>query len=608
MSVDTGEIRCTFRYVIYRWISTGVLFSVAWQSGTPVSADLTRVAKSNVPRYRQQWAVIVGINYQHLSGAEAAEVPRLGTAEGDAQAVYDRLVKNYGYSPKCVRLLLGAAASRENIEKCFGNEFLGDSQIVGEEDCVLIYFAGHGNRREAIERAEEYIGLVYPADIRVIAGKGVDIISCLRIDQVVGWLNDYCAARHKLLLLDSCHSGEVFKFGTHRSAGVNRGFRPNLFREHAFQAIAAAAGSQAAADSDATGKHSPFAACFLEALDQGPYSQERRLFSVSELFAFIPDRLSQLKGVQQDSRGGWLHGEGDFYFFPVTGVPASDSVDELQKEMLVPAVSEGPQDVKVHSTYWLLGVLSTMTIGIGTWLTLRRRKFSKSEASLAFTLPAGSSTESETSQHGADVLKIAAPAAIAPCPKLSLFIQGTPLEVYCQFAEQVELGRSPECGFPLLMAPSQVSKRHARLSYCSHADAFFLEDLNTNNGTAVDGKKVTSRVKMPAFASVTLANRVTLAFRHEWSADSSRATLSGSDESGAVFAKYVLVPRNEISLKDVVSHLPGITAEESAMAGRLRRKHEQLELVNHDESCQRLFTGLKLQLGAIEIAVRVESK
>lgn len=25
-------------------------------------------------RYQQQWAVIVGINYQHLSGAEAAEV------------------------------------------------------------------------------------------------------------------------------------------------------------------------------------------------------------------------------------------------------------------------------------------------------------------------------------------------------------------------------------------------------------------------------------------------------------------------------------------------------------------------------------------------------
>ena len=45
------------------------------------------------------WAVIVGINYRDLGGAAAAEIPPLGTAENDAQAIYDMLTKTTVFSP-----------------------------------------------------------------------------------------------------------------------------------------------------------------------------------------------------------------------------------------------------------------------------------------------------------------------------------------------------------------------------------------------------------------------------------------------------------------------------------------------------------------------------
>jgi len=282
-----------------------------------------RLGQSAEVGYRKAWAVIVGVNYQHLQGAARAEVPPLATAENDARAVYDVLVANYGYTPSTTRLLVGSQATREGIRQLFGDGFLGDAEQVTAEDSVLIFFAGHGNRRETSVAREQYVGLLYPCDVQIIPGKGVDSISCLRIDELLGYLRDYCAARHKLVVFDSCHSGEVFNFHAHRSAGVNRGFRADLFRQTAFQAIAAARGSQTAADADETGQHSPVTRALLDALTNGLGTADRKLFTASELFSYIPHRVSQMPGIRQDPRGGWIAGEGDFYFFPKT-LQASD--------------------------------------------------------------------------------------------------------------------------------------------------------------------------------------------------------------------------------------------------------------------------------------------
>ena len=114
--------------------------------------------------------------------------------------MYEVLTKDYGFRPERVRLLLGKAATRQAIENCFGNSFLGDNQQVKPDDCVLLYFAGHGNRREKSAASEQFVGLIYPANVRVLPGKGADTITCLRLDDLLRYLQDYCAARHKLVV------------------------------------------------------------------------------------------------------------------------------------------------------------------------------------------------------------------------------------------------------------------------------------------------------------------------------------------------------------------------------------------------------------------------
>lgn len=235
---EMKAMKLVMRHLIFL-AATWTYLNIAAVSVLSEDRGIRRAPVTDIaPKYRKTWAVIVGINYRSLTGAAKAEVPTLATAEDDARSVHDILISNYDYKPENVRLLTGAEATRENIRKAFGDSFLGNSEQVNTADSVLFFFAGHGNRREAQDKHEHYVGLLYPNDVQFVPSRGVDTISCLRIDELLGYLRDYCPARHKLVVLDSCHSGEIFK--THRSAGVNRGFSSDLFQQPAFQAIAAA--------------------------------------------------------------------------------------------------------------------------------------------------------------------------------------------------------------------------------------------------------------------------------------------------------------------------------------------------------------------------------
>ncbi|MFT3889972.1 MAG: caspase family protein [Arachnia sp.] len=121
----------------------------------------------------------------------------------------DALIQHYGLTDETVRLLVGSDATRDGIRRLFGEEFLGDPDKVTADDAVLFFFAGHGNRRESAGSQKDFVGLLYPADIRAIPGKGVDSTSCVQIREILDGMRDFCAAQHKLVILDSCHSGEV---------------------------------------------------------------------------------------------------------------------------------------------------------------------------------------------------------------------------------------------------------------------------------------------------------------------------------------------------------------------------------------------------------------
>ena len=80
--------------------------------------------------------------------------------------------------------------------------------------------------------------------------------------------------------------------------------------------------------------------------------------------------------------------------------------------------------------------------------------------------------------------------------------------------QTVLIGRAPECD--VVLANPEVSSRHVRLAQTPQG--WMIEDLDSANGTELDGVPLTRMAPLPAGASIMLGGAVHLAF-----ADSSTA-------------------------------------------------------------------------------------
>lgn len=81
--------------------------------------------------------------------------------------------------------------------------------------------------------------LIYPYDVQAVDGKGIDDTTCVSLGTILEQLK-FCAARHKLVVLDSCHSGEIFDEHLTRSTSRLE-LDPDLFGLPVLQAMTAAA-------------------------------------------------------------------------------------------------------------------------------------------------------------------------------------------------------------------------------------------------------------------------------------------------------------------------------------------------------------------------------
>ncbi|MEM6317815.1 MAG: caspase family protein [Bacteroidota bacterium] len=111
---------------------------------------------------------------------------------------------------------------------------------VKENDCVLIYFAGHGVVKNTT-------GYLIPFEGR--EGKAT---SWIRIDFITDYFKERKKSRHLLLILDSCYSGLAF-LGDKRDEGGN----------YSRDVLTSSGEKQKASDGKA-GKGSPFANAFYE--------------------------------------------------------------------------------------------------------------------------------------------------------------------------------------------------------------------------------------------------------------------------------------------------------------------------------------------------------
>jgi WD40 repeat protein len=266
--------------------------------------------------FTTSYAFIVGINdYKHLTP--------LSTAVNDARVIAERLADQHGFTVHAPLL----NASHKDLSKLLTEDI---PKLVGKDDRVLFYFAGHGI---ALDGEEGPNGYLVAADTR--PGQEETLIPMQVLHDALTKL----PCRHGLLILDCCFSG-AFKWSS--------GFRDVVFdlpkviyeerfwrycKDPAWQVITSSAHDQKAVDIITTqslglreeggGKHSPFAASLLEALagagDVIPTGTGDGVMTATEIYSYLRDSV-ETKTTENAKRQSpsifhlKRHDKGEFIF------------------------------------------------------------------------------------------------------------------------------------------------------------------------------------------------------------------------------------------------------------------------------------------------------
>lgn len=299
--------------------------------------------------YRRSWAVVIGINYENVKVPDAARslVPPLRNAENDAQVLRDVLVNLYDYSPECVVLLKGEAATKHDIERVL-NEFKDDAKVK-PDDSLLVFFSGHGTR---IENESDERGAIYASNVQFSPSGKLSSGGCLRMHKDLLPLLDASPARHKLLILDCCHSGEIFSLRARSRSEADDRRANSLFEaKGSIQAMASCRDRQRA--SDGIGTNSPFTAALLQGLRRIPAREDNdgARIGVNQLFTYMLPELKNLPNGQSPDCRLLDKVDGEFSFFPAntTEAQAEFALHRTSKEEFQLLQAMVPGD---HGNWW----------------------------------------------------------------------------------------------------------------------------------------------------------------------------------------------------------------------------------------------------------------
>ena len=243
------------------------------------------------PKYADSRALVIGINkYQYASP--------LIHACNDAKAVAEALVSTLGFPQENVELLLDGDATRGAILGRFLR--YADSEVVGSDDRIVIFFAGHGHTLSG-RRGET--GFLVPAD-----GKVDDLASLIRWDELTRNA-DLIPAKHMIFLMDACYGGLALT-RTSIPPGSMR-FLKDMLQRYARQVLTAGKGDEVVSDGGGTRSgHSIFTSHLLDGI-AGAAAPSGGIITGYGLMAYVYDKVSGDPHSHQTPHFGFLDGDGD---------------------------------------------------------------------------------------------------------------------------------------------------------------------------------------------------------------------------------------------------------------------------------------------------------
>jgi tetratricopeptide (TPR) repeat protein len=240
--------------------------------------------------YDHKVAVVIGINKYN-------PWPGLEYAVNDAESIRDKL-KKMGYD-KIIELY-NRQATRAAILRILGDDLL---TMLGPNDSLLVYFAGHGQTEPLADGQEE--GYIIPVDGTLDNYRG----TAISMSYIHSMIKKY-KAKHILFAFDSCYSG----LGLKRGGGKKPvdAFIKNMSQKKVRQILTAGGKDEQAAEEKG---HGVFSRAFLDALEiQNTGINKNGYTLASDLGQFVRKQVGEKTQFNQTPMFGWLDGEGDYIF------------------------------------------------------------------------------------------------------------------------------------------------------------------------------------------------------------------------------------------------------------------------------------------------------
>ena len=262
-------------------------------------------------RSGETWALVIGID-------EYEVMPPLRYAVADAQAVA-ALFEQQGFQ---VTALYNRKATRRGILKELGDNLLARA---GENDRVVVYFAGHGETKRA--KGGREMGYLMPSNAR-----GDSLADSAISMGLIRDLADALPAKQVLFLMDVCYGGIAGARFRSTPQDLTEENIKQIIRERGRQLITAGGGDQRSLEGPEW-EHSVFTYYLLQGLGKGLADfNDDGVIPASELFAYLDQRVTataQLKGHVQRPELWLLAGDkGEFVF--TTGKKVSAPEAERQ--------------------------------------------------------------------------------------------------------------------------------------------------------------------------------------------------------------------------------------------------------------------------------------
>ncbi len=243
--------------------------------------------------YTSRHALIIGIDEY-----EDPAFPDLGHAAADAKGIAKLLVDHLKFEEDRVRLILNQDATQQNIHREL-EDWACNPDTIGEEDLLVVFFAGHGETRDLGRRGKR--GYLVPVDGSKRDERAVwsSLVAMPFFEEV----SEAVPAKHVLFILDCCFGGlAVTRAPPPVAAGLSNRAR---------QAITAGNAEQAVLDGGGGG-HSVFTAAVLDALRGQADLDGDKVVTFGELFNHVgrtvetrtEQRQTPLQATFPDHEGG----------------------------------------------------------------------------------------------------------------------------------------------------------------------------------------------------------------------------------------------------------------------------------------------------------------